>query len=218
MKAKPVNDQVRVRRAHKRGQYDRETMNAVLDAGLVADIGFIEQAKPVVTPMTYWRHADYVYWHGSTASRMMKATAGRDVCFTVTLLDGLVLAQSAFHHSANYRSVMLFGIAEQVRGTAAKTKALEAFFDKLFAGRWQTLRSMTGQEMKATSILRLKIDQGAAKIRTGPPIEAKGDLPGKVWSGVLDFDHSIRQAQPSADNIEGLELPEHVKRLVGKPR
>jgi len=176
----------RLKRLADRGRYDFETIASILDAGFLCYLGYIIDGQPYVTPTAYWRAGEHVYWHGSSASRMLRTLeTGVDVCMTVAHVDGLVLARSAFHHSINYRSVMLFGKAEKLEDEGAKAKALEDFVERLFPGRWAELRPVTDQELKATTVLRMPIVEGSAKIRTGPPKDDEEDYLWPVWAGVL---------------------------------
>jgi len=211
-KSKPSSDKVRVRRAHQRGHYDRETVNAVLDSGYLANIGYIYNGEPIVMPTLYWREGDFVYWHGSTASRAMKAMVGQKVCLTVSHLDGLVLAKSAFHHSANYRSVMLFGVGERINDEAAKTLSLKMYMERHFPGRWDTLRPVRSQELKATLLLRMPIDEFSSKVRTGPPGEAPEDQELPIWTGVLPLRHTFSSIESVTTGV----IPKSVKRHVGR--
>ena len=175
-----------VRRAPKRGHYDFETVAQILDEGLVCQVGFVVDGQPFVIPTAYGRMGDRVYIHGAGASRMLKSLmTGIDVCFTVTLLDGLVLARSAYHHSMNYRSVVLFGQAQAVTDPEEKMVALKAFTEHVMKGRWDEVRSPNPQELAATVVLSLPITEASAKIRTGPPIDAEEDYALDVWAGVL---------------------------------
>lgn len=181
----PPTDRVRVRRAHERGRYDRASIDAVLDAGMICHVGYVRDGQPFVTPTIHWREGDRVFWHGSSASRMLRASQGADVCLTVTHLDGLVLARSAFHHSANYRSVMVLGKAEKLEGLEANLAAMRGFVERLYPGRWDELRPVTEQEIKATAIFSLPLTEASAKIRTGPPIDDEPDYALPVWAGVV---------------------------------
>lgn len=212
----PASDRVRVRRAHERGRYDRATIDRILDASLIGHVGYVHDGAPVVTPTLLWRQDDHVYWHGSRAARYVRTSSRERVCVTVTHLDGLVLALSAFHHSANYRSVMLFGEAEPVAAGADTEAAMKYFMDKLCPGRWETLRPMTRQELKATSVVRLPIDEASAKIRSGPSNNEPGDEAYAAWSGVLSLRAALGEPEPDQDTPPGLEPPEHVRALVGR--
>lgn len=175
----------RVKRMHQRAAYDRATIDAILDASPIAHVGYQFDGCPFVTPTMHWREGDHVYWHGSAASRMLETVNGAEACLTVTLLDGFVLARSAFHHSLNYRSVMLFGQATMVTDPAEKEMRLKAFVDQLLPGRWPTLRPIKAQEVKATSILSMPIIEASAKVRTGPPGDDEEDYALDIWAGVL---------------------------------
>jgi nitroimidazol reductase NimA-like FMN-containing flavoprotein (pyridoxamine 5'-phosphate oxidase superfamily) len=192
------SERTRVRRLHERGAYDRATIDAILDAAMLCHVGYVIDGEPYVTPTAHWRDGDYVYWHGSSASRMLRAqAAGLPVCVTVSLLDGLVLARSGFHHSMNYRSVMAFGVAEQVSETQAKLDALKFFVERLVPGRWAEIREPSVQELKATTILRLRLDEASAKLRAGPPKDDEGDYALPVWAGMLPL--SLAAGAPLAD-------------------
>ena len=176
----------RVKRLPKRAHYDFDTVAGVLDAGFMCHVGYVIDGKPYVTPTSYWREDDHVYWHGSSASRMLRTLeGGLDACLTVAHIDALVLARSAFHHSINYRSVMLFGKAHKVEDPAAKERALQNFVERMYPGRWRELRPVQPQELKATTVLHMQIDEGAAKMRSGPPIDDEEDYSWPAWAGVI---------------------------------
>lgn len=180
------SDFARIRRLPKRAAYDRETIHAILDAAPVCHVGHVIGGRPVVIPTLHWRHGDRLYLHGNAASRMLESGAeGGEICVTASLIDGWVLARSGFHHSVNYRSAMVFGRPEAVRDPAAKLAALEGFVDRLFPGRWATLRPPTAQELKATLVISLPIDEASAKIRTGMPVDEPEDVSWPVWAGIL---------------------------------
>lgn len=204
----------RVRRIPERGRYDRETIDAILDAGYVCCVGYVYDGKPYVTPTAYWRQGDHVYWHGAGASRMLRTLAqGAEVCLTTTQVDGLVLARSAFHHSLNYRSVMLFGTAEAIEEERAKTRALEEFVERLFPGRWRELRPATRQELQATAVLRLPISEASAKVRTGPPKDDDDDCAWPVWAGVLPVHTILGPPLPAAGIPAHVAEPEYLRHL-----
>ncbi len=204
----PPTDRTRLRRAHARGRHDRETIDAILDAQPVCHIAYLRDGTPAVLPTLQWREGDHVYWHGSSASRALRAQDGAEVCLAVTLLDGYVLARSAFHHSVNYRSVMIYGRARRIEDPGRKLRHLETFFDRLLPGRWPTLRPMTEQELKATAVLRLPIEEASAKIRTGPPVDEEADYALPIWAGVLPVREVIGTPVPDPRNPEGVEPPE----------
>jgi nitroimidazol reductase NimA-like FMN-containing flavoprotein (pyridoxamine 5'-phosphate oxidase superfamily) len=186
MKHNTRSPRVTVRRQPDRGRYDSSSINAILDAGLVCSVGFVEGGRPVVIPMLYARQGAVVYLHGSTASRLTKKlAAGVDACLCVTLIDGLVLARSVFNTSMNYRSVVLFGRAAAIEDPAEKLRALRLFSEHMMAGRWDDARQPSESELAATRVLRFEIEDGSAKIRTGPPKDGEEDLALPVWAGVL---------------------------------
>jgi nitroimidazol reductase NimA-like FMN-containing flavoprotein (pyridoxamine 5'-phosphate oxidase superfamily) len=200
-----------VKRLGTRGRYDRATVNAILDAGLVAHIGHIVDGKPVVIPTAYWREGDHVYWHGSSKARMLRTLEeGAPACLEVTLVDGLVIARSAFHKSINYRSVMLFGQPFKVTDPDEKLARLAAFVERLYPGRWKELRAPTRQELKATTVLGMLIDEGAAKVRTGPPVDDEPDYALPVWAGVIPVVTSLGRPMDDGRLAPGTGKPPKV--------
>jgi uncharacterized protein len=182
----PQTDRTRLKRLPKRGHYDRETIDPILDEGFICHVGFVVDGQPFVIPTGYARVDDKLYIHGSQASRMLRTLAdGVDVCVTVTLVDGLVLARSAFHHSMNYRSVVVFGKAELVASREEKLAALLALSEHFIRGRWNDVREPTEQELIATTVLALPLVEASAKIRTGPPLDDEEDYSLPVWAGVI---------------------------------
>lgn len=203
-----------VRRLVKRASYDREQIHAILDEAFVCHVGFVVDGQPYVIPTNYVRVEDRIYIHGSAASRMVKSLAGGiDVCVTVTLVDGLVLARSAFHHSVNYRSVVALGKARLVTDVEEKRAALHAFTNHVVPGRWEEVREPTEQELKGTSVLALPLEEVSAKIRTGPPIDDEEDYALPVWAGVVPL--TITPGTPRADDrlIDGV-APFDAGRLI----
>ena len=175
-----------VKRLPKRAEYDREAVYAILDEGMICHVGFVVGGQPFVIPTGYARIDERLYIHGSQASRMLRTLEGGvEVCLTVTLLDGLVLARSAFHHSMNYRSVVVFGRATAVEDEAEKLEALRAFSEHVIRGRWAEVRAPSPQELKGTLVLALPLEEASAKIRTGPPLDDEEDYQLPVWAGVL---------------------------------
>jgi nitroimidazol reductase NimA-like FMN-containing flavoprotein (pyridoxamine 5'-phosphate oxidase superfamily) len=178
-------DRIRVKREPHRGRYDRETIDAILDEGLLCHLGFEVEGQPYVIPTLHARVGDRLYVHGSAASRMLRqAASGARLCATVTLFDGLVLAKSVFNHSVNYRSVVVFGTATLVEGDD-KREALRALTEQLAPGRWDEARQPTEQELKATWILWLPLDEASAKVRSGPEEDDEADRDLPVWAGVV---------------------------------
>ena len=201
----------RLRRRPDRGAYDFEALCAILDKQPLAHVGYLMDGHPFVTPTLQWREGERVYWHGSAASRMLKANAGNPVCVSVTLFDAFVMARSAFNHSANYRSVMLFGQAEVVTDSAAKARHLETFVNSLFPGRWEELRPMTAKEVKATTVLSLPIIEGSAKVRSGPPKDDAEDYDQRVWAGLLPLRTAVGMPQDDGRLLPGVPVPEYLK-------
>ncbi|HEX3348193.1 MAG TPA: pyridoxamine 5'-phosphate oxidase family protein [Acetobacteraceae bacterium] len=198
----------RVRRMPKRGVYDRAVVHAILDATPLCHIGHIIAGRPVVVPTFHWRHGETVFWHGSSASRMLRANAaGGEVCLNATVLDGFVLARSAFHHSANYRSVMCFGVPRLIADPTEKEAAMEGFVERMAPGRWPLLRPVSLQEVKATSILALDLDEVSAKVRTGGPVDDDEDLEWPVWAGVVPVDVAVGRGAQEAGQPADLEEP-----------
>ncbi len=204
------SERTRLRRLYERGAYDQESVYGLLDVLPLAHVGYVLDGAPVVTPTFQWREGDHVYWHGSSASRMLRTSEGAEVCLTASVLDGFVLARSGFHHSVNYRSVTLFGTARKVEDADAKEARLKAFVDGLFPGRWEMLRAMTAQELKATTILSMPIDEASAKVRTGGPVDDEEDYALPVWAGVIPLAPQVMPLEADPRNLDGVEVPEHV--------
>jgi nitroimidazol reductase NimA-like FMN-containing flavoprotein (pyridoxamine 5'-phosphate oxidase superfamily) len=200
-----------LKRLAKRGVYDRNSIYEILDEGFICHVGFaVEDGKPVVIPTGYARVENRLYIHGSQASRMLRTLSeGVDVCITVTLIDGLVLARSAFHHSVNYRSVVIFGRASLVDDPETKLAALFAFSEHVIPGRWDDVRAPTPEELKATSVLSLELHEASAKVRTGPPLDDEDDYSLPVWAGVIPL--RLAAGAPINDPRlpEGTELPSY---------
>jgi len=175
-----------LRRLPARGHFDRATVNAILDEALICHVGFVGDGQPFVIPTIHARVGDHVFLHGSAASRMLKTLQGGvPVCLTATLLDGLVLARSAFHHSMNYRSVVVLGEATPVTEEGEKRDALHAIVEHVAAGRWREVREPSPKELAGTLVLRLPIEEASAKVRTGPPLDDEEDYALECWAGVL---------------------------------
>ena len=193
---KAPTERTRLRRLRAKAAYDAATIHAILDAQPLAHIGHLIEGAPAVTPTLQWREGERVYWHGSSASRMIRAAAGQPVCLTVTRLDGLVLARSGLEHSVNFRSVMVFGIAEAVTDPAAKARHLEVMVDQMFPDRWRQLRPMTRQELKATAVLSLPISEASAKVGAGMPTDLPEDSDWPVWAGIVPLSQTLGKAVP----------------------
>lgn len=187
-----------LRRLPKRGSHETQAIHAILDAGFLAHVGFQVDGQPFVIPTLYGRKENTLYLHGSAASRMLREVAeGVAACVNVTLVDGLVLARSAFHHSMNYRSVVAFGTASRIDDPEQKRTALRIISDHVITGRWNDVRSPTDKELKATAVLEFTIEEASAKIRTGPPLDDEEDYDLPVWAGILPL--RIQPAKPLPD-------------------
>lgn len=210
---KPPTDRVRLRRSHERGSYDKETIYKILDATPQCSVGYVIGGAPYVTPTLHWREGNHVYWHGSSASRALRASAEAQVCLTVSILDGFVMARSGFHHSVNSRSVMLFGTARKVTDVDEMQDKLSTFIDGLFPGRSAILRPDNAQELKATTLLSLEIDEASAKIRTGQPIDDEPDYDLPIWAGVIPITTTVGPPIADPKNIYGVDAPDHITRF-----
>ena len=204
-------ERTRLRRLPKRGSFDRETVYSILDEAFICHIGFTVEGQPYVIPTAFGRIGDDLYIHGSSASRMLRTLSGGvEMCFTTTLVDGLVIARSAFHHSINYRSVVVLGKATLVTDLDEKNRALEAVTDHIVPGRWADVRWPTELELKATSVLRLPINEASAKIRTGPPIDDDEDYELDVWAGVLPLKFATGAPLDDEKLKDGITVPENI--------
>src|SRR5215218_2938546 len=181
-----TKSKTKLRRMPKRGDHDRRAIAAILDEAPVSHLGVVDPAGfPVVIPTLHARAGNHVYVHGSAGSRTLRAAGAAEVCLTATLLDGLVLARSAVHHSVNYRSVVVFGSAEAIDDPAEKERALEAFTEKLVPGRWPDVRPPTPRELRATAVMRISLAEASAKVRTGPPLDDEEDYALPTWAGTV---------------------------------
>ena len=211
MNSNVKTERTKVKRLPDRGHYDRETIYPILDEAFICHVGFVVDGQPYVIPTGFARIDDDLYIHGSSASRMLRhLSQGVDICVTVTLIDGLVLARSAFHHSINYRSVVILGKAQLVEDIAEKNKALEAFTEHVVPGRWADVRWPTELELKATSVLKLPIEDASAKIRTGDPKDDEEDYAMDIWAGVVPI--SLAAGIPINDSRleQGFAAPEYI--------
>ena len=199
-----------LKRIPKRGDFDRATIYKILDEAFICHVGFAVENQPFVIPTAYGRDGNTLYIHGSAASRMMRGLSkGIDVCVTVTLVDGLVLARSAFHHSVNYRSVVIFGNAQIVAEEAEKSEALRLFTEHLIPNRWDEIRVPNAKELKATTVLKLEISEASAKVRTGDPVDDAEDHDLDVWAGVIPLE--IEAGKPIDDALlkKGIDTPDY---------
>jgi uncharacterized protein len=197
-----------------RGSHDWETIKQILDTGFLAHVGFCVNGQPFVIPTLYGRDGERLYLHGSAASRMLgELETGILACVSVTLVDGLVLARSAFDHSMNYRSVVAFGTARKVAEPEHKLKALRVISEHLIAGRWEDVREPSQKELKATTVLEFSIEEASSKVRSGPPLDDESDYGLPVWAGVLPLEIKSRPPVPDDRLIEGVTVPDYVRRF-----
>jgi nitroimidazol reductase NimA-like FMN-containing flavoprotein (pyridoxamine 5'-phosphate oxidase superfamily) len=207
----PATDRVRLRRKPDRGRYDRATIDAILDAALVGHVGWVLDGQPYVTPTSIWRQGDRLYWHGSSGSRMVRATKdGAAVCITATIVDGLVLARSGTDHSMNYRSVMVLGRAQAVDDEGEKLAAFAAFVDHLYPTRWAELRPATPAEVRQTTVLWIDLAEASAKVREGGPHDEPGDETWPAWAGVVPLALVAGAPEPDEHVRPGTPLPSYL--------
>ncbi|MGO9597053.1 MAG: pyridoxamine 5'-phosphate oxidase family protein [Isosphaeraceae bacterium] len=207
------SDRTRLRRYHWLGRYDRATVEAILDATPLAHVGCLIDGVPLVTPTFFWREGDRVYWHGSAAGRMFKVLEQQDICLTVSLLDGLVVARSAFNFNCNFRSVMLLGRAELIRDDATKATKLRNFVNGLIPGEWERLRPVHPKEIAATAVASMSIAEASCKLREGPPLDDDEDYAFPSWAGVIPIRYQVLPPQPDPRNLPGVAMPEDILRF-----
>lgn len=200
-----------MKRRAERAQYGRSMIYKIIDEGLICHVGFVENNQPFVIPTLHTRMGDSIILHGSRASRLLKhIQAGNDVCITITILDGLVLARSVFHHSMNYRAVVLFGKGKAIEGKADKLSALEAVTEHVMPGRWRDARKPSRKELNATTVVAIPIDDASAKIRTGPPADDLEDYELPVWAGILPIRQQVSVPENDAKLRTGIPVPDYV--------
>ena len=207
----------RIKRLPKRGHYDRETIHRILDEALICHVAFVEEGQPYVIPINFARMGDHIVLHGAKASRLLKhIEAGHSICVEVTIVDGLVLARSVFHHSMNYRSVVLFGKGKLIEDQQEKLAALQAVTEHLIPGRWQEARLPNRKELNATSVVLINIDEASAKVRVGPPVDELEDYALPVWAGILPLQET--PLSPIRDELqsENIPLPKYIARYSRK--
>lgn len=208
----PIGEGTRVRQLPRRGQYDRETIYRILDEGFVCHVGFVQDGQPFVIPTLYGRLEDSLVLHGAPGSRMLTHVgAGEPVCVTVTLVDGLVVARSVFHHSVNYRSVVLLGRGRLVAEEPERLRALEALTEHILPGRWAEARRPSQEELDATAVAVLPIEAASAKIRTGPPVDGEEDYGLPVWAGLLPLPTQAGPPVPDPRLRDGIPVPESLR-------
>jgi nitroimidazol reductase NimA-like FMN-containing flavoprotein (pyridoxamine 5'-phosphate oxidase superfamily) len=210
-------DRNRIKRLPKRGLYDRQTIHRILDEALICHVGFVEKGQPYVIPTNFARVEDRIILHGAKASRLLKhVEAGHPICVEATIVDGLVLARSVFHHSVNYRSVVIFGKGCLIEDQQEKLTALQAVTEHLIPGRWQEARLPNRKELNATSVVSIHIDEASAKVRMGPPIDEQEDYSLPVWAGVLPLQEMPLAPVRDEHQSEELLLPKYVSQYSRK--
>lgn len=214
----PRDDDLRIRRSPARARYDRETVEAIVDAAIVAHVGTVRDGSPVVVPMLAVRDGDWLLLHGAHAAGTLRRGRGTQVCVEMTLLDGLVLARSAFHHSLNYRSVVILGEAEVITDPGDRERALELFVERLVPGRWAELRPSTEAELKQTAVVRISLERSSAKVRSGPPMDEDDDYEWPAWAGIVPAVLALGEPQPDPRLRDGIEVPATVRALAGTSR
>jgi hypothetical protein len=208
-----------LRRLEARGSHDTKVIHAILDAAFLAHVGFQQNGQPFVIPMIYGRHGNTLYLHGSAASRMLTTLdTGAQACVTVTVIDALVLARSAFHHSMNYRSVVAFGTGRKLSSPSAMTRALRVISEHMLAGRWQDVRGPTRDELAQTTVIEFCIDEASAKCRQGPPVDEEDDYHRPTWAGLLPLSLTSAAPQPDPRLSPGVHLPDYLLRPDPRPR
>lgn len=208
-----------LRRLPQRGSREWQTISQILDAGFLAHVGFCVDTQPFVIPTLYGRNGDKLYLHGSVASRMLRELEqGIAACVTVTLVDGLVLARSAFHHSMNYRSAVAFGTARKIADAGQKMECLRVISEHLIAGRWTGVREPSKQELNATAVLEFSIEEASAKSRMGPPVDDEDDYGLPVWAGVIPLEMKAGPPVPDERLMEGVAVPECIGRFAARFR
>ena len=206
-------DRSRVRRSHKNANYDRRDAYDLLDAQPLCSVGYIIDGRPYVTPTLQWRSGNRVLWHGSSASKALRAGTSTEVCLTVSVSDGFVMARSGFNHSVNSRSLTLFGQATPL-DLEEKTCELDNFIDKLWPGRTTYLRPTRSQELKATLVLAMEIAEGSMKVRTGPPQDEEEDYELPIWAGVIPLNTTLGKPLPDPRNLPNVEMPDHIQNFI----
>ncbi len=208
----PTTDRNRVKRLHERGRYDQASVHAILDAAMVAHIAYVIDGQPFCTPTAFWREGTHLYWHGSAASRMLRAQKpGLPVCLTVTHLDSLVLARCGFNHSVDYRSAMCFGTARIIEDPEAKSRALDAMIDRFYPGRNAELRPSTAQEIKATMVVGMEIEEASAKIRSKGVGDEEEDYALPIYAARIPVTQVIGAPEPCPRLVDGVAFPEGLK-------
>jgi len=204
------SERTRVRRYHWLANYDPATIYAIVDAMPLCHIAYIHENRPVVTPTMQWRDGNRIYWHGSSASRMIRAVAGHEVCLCVAIVDGLVLARSAYNYNLNHRSVMVFGVAQLVTDPDEKRTQLARYVNRIVSGQWDRLRPVTEQELKVTAVMSMPLTEASAKVRTGQPEDDEADYDFPVWAGIVPVGYRTDPPLSDPRNLPGVVMPADV--------
>lgn len=213
--APPASDRVRLRRGADNGRYAPDDVRAVLDAGVIAHVGVATPSGPVVIPMAFGRDEDSIYLHGAVANAALRAADGADVCVTMTVVDGLIIARSPFHNSMQYRSVVIRGAARRIRDEAEHRRALQLISDHVVAN-WETARPPSDAEVRATMVIAVPLTEASAKVREGGPRDEPDDLPGPHWGGTVPITTTFEPPVPSPDLGPGIDPPPAVAALAGQ--
>ena len=215
LRSQPSPD-VQIKRVPERGHYDTETIHAIADAGLVAHVGTVREGQPVVIPMFCVRDGDWLLLHGAPAAGVLRRarSEGQTICVEMTLIDGLVLARSAFHHSMNYRSLVVVGIPDEITEESEKARSLEMFVERLIPGRQADLRASSKKEIQGTSVFRLSLEHASAKIRSGPPVDDEEDYELDIWAGVIPTRLAMGAAIEDPRQMAGVTIPSNVTRYI----
>ena len=211
MKTYPISNRNRVKRISNNSDYSKETVHAIIDEALFCHLGIIHDGKPVVIPTIHARMGDHIVFHGSNASRLLKISNNNEICVTITLLDGLVMARSLFNSSMNYRSAVIFGKGEIIKDHDERMAAFKSITDHIAPGRWDDARQPNNSELKQTSVVRMPIDEASAKISVGPPDDEDEDYALDYWAGVIPINQTF--GEPESDPIlqEGITIPDYLK-------
>jgi nitroimidazol reductase NimA-like FMN-containing flavoprotein (pyridoxamine 5'-phosphate oxidase superfamily) len=204
------SERTRVKRYNWLAKYDAETVHGILDAMPMCTVGYVHEGKPVVTPTMQWRDGNRIFWHGSSASRMLRAVESQEVCVCVSITDALVLARSAYNYNLNHRSVMVFGTAIKITDDEEKRHQLAHFVNSVIPGQWDRLRPVLDKELKATTLMSLELNEASAKVRTGHTEDDEDDYSFPVWCGLVPVSFQIGAPVADPRNLEGVAMPDDV--------
>lgn len=205
------SERTRIKRYNWLADYRPETLHAVLDATPLCHVGYVHDGVPVTTPTMQWRDGDRIYWHGSSASRFLRNASDHEVCVSVSIVDGIVMARSGYNCTLNYRSAMIFGTATKIVDPEEKEQRLAQFVDRLVPGQWERLRPVTSQEVKATTILSVELTETSVKLRDGPSDDDEADYDLPVWAGVIPIRYVVGEPQADPRNLPGVVMPDEMR-------